>query len=77
MSYWVLYDTVVPESRTTAQKVTETQKSIDEHICKLRDYDDKIATWFKEPQLFPNGKPTNHDDLEELVDENNEFNGEF
>ena len=61
--YEVLSDTKVQEVSTKTLKVTETQNSIDEHICKFKDYDDKISTGFKEPKLSPNGKPTNQDDL--------------
>ena len=63
MSYWVISDTRVQEVRTTTLKVTEIYNSIDEHICKFKDYDDKISTRFKEPRLFPNGNPTNQDEF--------------
>ena len=47
MSYWVLPDTGVLEVRTTVQWVTETEISIDEHICKFKYYNEKISTQFK------------------------------
>ena len=47
MIYWVLQDNGVLEVRTTVQRVTETEKYIDEHINKFKDYDDKIFTRFK------------------------------
>ena len=37
MSYWVLSNTGVPEFRNTAQQVIETEKSINEQTCKLKD----------------------------------------
>ena len=54
MRYWFLSDAGVPEARTTVNIVTETEKSIYEHIYKFKYYDDKIFTRFKEPGRVPN-----------------------
>ena len=53
MSYWILPESGIPESRTTVQRVTKLEAKLDVNKERFDDYDSKIKKRFKEDRLLP------------------------
>ena len=76
MSYWVLPDSGIPESRTTVQRVTIPESQTETNIARFAAYDSKIAARFKEGRLLQGEKP-HLEDWDQLIQDDPDFAEEF
>ena len=78
MSYWVLPISGVPEARTTVQRITKIESTLDAHKEKFQEYDLKIKRKFKEDRLLPEkGDFPDEDEWDETFHKDQEFYEEF
>ena len=77
MSYWVLPDSGIPESRTTVQRVTVPESFTEANITRFKQYDEKIAARFKEGRLSKVGDKPDPNDYEDLLADDEDFAEEF
>lgn len=77
MSYWVLPDSGVPESRTTVQRVTMLESQTEANISRFATYDAKIKERFKEDRLVPKGDKHDPDEWAEILEDDVDFAHEF
>lgn len=77
MSYWVLPESGIPESRTTVQRITMPESFTEANIKSFKEYDDKIALYFKESRISKSGEKLDPNDYQDVLSEDEDFAGEF
>ena len=77
MSYWVLPESGIPESRTTVQRVTVPEMSTEANIDRFKKYDERIALRFKEGRLAKSGDKPDLNDYQDLLADDADFAEEF
>ena len=77
MSYWVLPQSGIPESRTTVQRVTVPESNTEANKARFVKFDQKIAERFKEDRLSKSGDKPNLDDYQDLISDDCDFADEF
>ena len=77
MSYWVLPDSGIPESRTTVQRVTVAESGTEANRERFKEFDTKIAERFKEDRLMPIGDKPDLNEWSDLLDDDPDFADEF
>lgn len=77
MSYWILPESGIPESRTTVQRITVPESFTEANIQRFTVFDKKIATRFKEGRLVKSGDKPDPNDYQDLMESDPAFAEEF
>ena len=76
MSYWVLPDTGVPQSRTSAQRLTLLEQGVEANLARMLLFTRKIEEKFKDDITVEKGTIPNMDEWSEFKDDE-DFCNEF